>query len=107
MKNCVEISEALNWLKNANNHHAFAGNRFDDNEDAANFVKELYEAGAVKVEIEIDDWERDEDYADTLYITLPEDLRKRLDIVPVVFDRRPDEFDYDWNSDEPIRLWWD
>lgn len=96
--------EALNWLQSASNNHAFAGSRFYDNEDAIAFVTSLYEAGAVKVEVEFYD---DEDYADALFIILPGDLRKRLDIVPVVFDRRPDEFDDDWGGNDPIRLWWD
>lgn len=95
--------EAINWLKNTDTPNAFAGNF--SNEDAVSFVEDLYHAGAVKVEIEIDP--SNEEYADTIYITLPKDLSKRLDIVSVVFDHRPDEFDGDWNDDEPIRLWWD
>lgn len=100
-----KLVEALGWLNEAGKY-AFAGNRFDSTQDAIDFVKELYAAGADKVEVEVDDW-RDEEYADTLYITLPADLRKRLAIVPVVFNRRPDEFDDGWDGDEPIRLWWD
>lgn len=100
------LVEALSWLKNADNHHAFAGNRFDSNSDAIEFVEALYAAGAAKVEIEVDDYS-DGDYADTIYITLPDNLRQRLDIVPIVFRYRPDEFDDDWNGTDPIRLWWD
>jgi|SRR5271157_2796009 hypothetical protein len=105
--------EALEFLTNSNNSSAFASNYFGDTETALAFVKRLYEAGAVKVEVDNiydEDWRIDREgdaYADTLFIHLPEDKGKRLDIMQVACASRPDEIDDDWNGDEPIRLWWD
>lgn len=105
--------EALEFLENSNNRHAFASNHFGETENALKFVKELYEAGAVKIEVENiydEEWRIESEgdaYADTLFIHLPEDKAKRLDVMSVACQSHPDEMDDDWNSNEPIRLWWD
>lgn len=44
-----KIYEALEWLTNNKNPSALAGNRFGEIATAIEFVKELYEAGAVSV----------------------------------------------------------
>jgi hypothetical protein len=80
----------------------FSANHIDK-ESAIKFVKELYEGGAIKIEV-VDIYD---DNADTFMIHLPESKSTRLDLVSIVFEQRPDEMDGDWNGDEPIRLWWD
>jgi len=105
--------EALSWLKNSKNHSAFASNYFGDTQSALEFVERVYEAGAIKIEVDniYDEEDRilreGDAYADTFLIHLPADKGKRLDVMSVVCASRPDEIDDDWNSDEPIRIWWD
>jgi hypothetical protein len=98
--------EALDYFENDNAQ--FAGNRFD-RDSAIEFVNELYKWGAIKIEV-VDIYDEDDyrnHYADTFMIYLPEDKAKRLDIMSVVCQFHPDEIDDDWNSNEPIRVWWD
>lgn len=107
--------EALAWLKNNKNTSAFATNWFQDTETAIEFVQELYDNGAARVEVADADTDEEDyvegeghdSYADTFLLHLPEDKSKRLDLVPIVWASHPDELDGDWNDNEPIRLWWD
>ena len=105
--------EALAWLKCNKNRYAFASNYFGDTKEAIKYVKQLYDNGATLVEVDgilDEDWRIKEErgpYADTLMITLPKNKTARLELVTVVYDSHPDEVDADWNSDKPIRLWWD
>lgn len=105
--------EALSWLKSNKNGYAFASNYFGDTKSAIKFVMKLYAAGAAKVEVSNiydEEWRIKEEngpYADVLLVHLPKNKSKRLAIVPVVYDSRPDELSGDWNGSDPIILWWD
>jgi hypothetical protein len=105
--------EALEFLTNNKNNYAFASNNFGETKEAIAFVKKLYAVGATFIEVDniYDEESRIKSeggpYADTLLIHLPKSKSKRLALVPVVLDTRPDELSGDWNSNKPLRLWWD
>jgi hypothetical protein len=110
--------EALQWLKNNKNSHAFAGNRFGETKNAIEFVEKLYKAGAEEVRVTgiFDEPERIEEeggaYADTLIVKLPDEKNKRLEIFKIY---RYELNNYDFNSGEDIddegqeliEFWWD
>lgn len=100
--------EAQYWLTNNQNLHCFAGNRFAHKEEALDFVKQLYRAGAVRVEVtHIYDeaWRIEEEegpYADTLLVHLPsgDDLLAPLTVLCL-------DADGFFVSENIARLWWD
>lgn len=69
--------EACRWLKKNRNEHAFAGNRFDNNEAALNFIQNLYQNGALEVIVDNifrESWRIREcggPYADSLIVLMP------------------------------------
>lgn len=51
-KSEVDCMEALEWLTHNKNEYAFAANYFGETQNAINFVKELYNAGADLLEVD-------------------------------------------------------
>lgn len=110
--------EALEWLKNNKNISVFASNRFGETENAIEFVKRLYEAGAVKVRVigVWDDTERIKEeggpYAETLIVQLPEDEDKRSKIFDI-YSNEIQEYslnegeEFDGGDKEILVFWWD
>ena len=110
--------EAIKFLQDKKAE--FAANQFDRKE-AIKFVKFLYKLGASKIEIlnnpQYEDIDDDEIYADSMLITLPKSLSKRLDIVLAIWAQTPSEvsdgeriqscYDMNWRSGKKVLLWWD
>ena len=112
-----ESPEALSWLAENKNPHAFAGNRFQTTADAINAVKQLYAAGATRVCVgpQLEEPERIRrdggPYADVLDVVFP---RERTgNVMAVVRSLAPDQ---GGSLDEAIQvdvrhrrmlLWWD
>ena len=107
--------EALQYFKDK--RAEFAGNMFSAKEALA-FCKRLYKLGVKHIDIMIDedyDKECEEIYTDTMVITLPVAISKRLDIVCEVWNAYPDEVSADsvydkpvnWKKDKKVLLWWD
>ena len=108
--------EALKYLKDK--RAEFAANHFERKE-AVSFVKRLYKLGCTKIDISIDEEHLDEEveevYADTMLITLPKTISKRLDVVLAIWREYPDEVSADsvynravnWRKDKNVLLWWD
>jgi len=71
--------EALSWLRQNEGESALASNRFGETQNAARFVKQLYEAGALQVIIPLAVIQTDqvESYADAVVVSLPSDPSKR------------------------------
>jgi hypothetical protein len=107
--------EALAWLRATHNEGALATNRFSTTADAITFVEQLYAAGATDVWIDnimMLPNHRWTPYADTLIVDLPDDGRKRHELLELIGHvGRPDE---DGGEPPPnfigsssIRMWWD
>ncbi len=107
--------EALKYFKQKDAE--FAQNYFDK-KYAIEFCKDLYDCGAVNVEIVYEyDEDEEEIYADTMIVTLPKDLAKRTNVIATMLLTRPDEVststddnlceDIDWATVNKIVLWWD
>lgn len=103
--------EALDYIKYGG---ILAPNRFSDSIKAKNFVKKLYKLGAIKVkitsiELETDDWFG----ADSLDVSLPSDINKRINLINLCnkeeaiegFDQEEDKTK-DTGQDS-IDFWWD
>lgn len=112
------IMEALKYFKNKKAE--FASNAFI-REDAIAFCKRLYKLGATNIDIAFDEElledgeELEEIYADSMLVSFPKNLGKRLDIAVAIFEWRPDEVSADsvydrkvnWRKDKSVFLWWD
>ena len=78
-----QSTEARHWLAHNESRAALAGNRFGSTEAACAFVDQLYDSGAVLVEVAnvlAEDWRIAQEggpYADTLVVTLPTDAAQR------------------------------
>jgi hypothetical protein len=109
------VAEAAAWLRANWSEHAFAANRFHTTAKAAEFVEQLYAAGATDVCVDNvvmlpnDGWTP---YADTLLVRLPDDPAKRSALFELMEHvGKPDED----GDEEPlidcgqqeVRLWWD
>jgi hypothetical protein len=81
--------EAKEWLNSSKNECALAGNRFENTEDAIEFVEMLYEKGAIRITIE--PMEGRTDYADTLIVELPQDKSKRDEILKIYYEEMENE----------------
>ncbi|NLM49961.1 MAG: hypothetical protein GX196_03295 [Clostridiaceae bacterium] len=112
-----KMFEALEWLRNNKNPSAFATNRFEETENAINFVEKLYELGAEEIFVAniYDDPEFFEDeggpYADTLIVKLPEDEEKR-DKILEIYNYEKEEYDLNYGDDyyddeDTLVFWWD
>lgn len=110
--------EALRWLKNNKNPHAFAGNRFEVTNNAIEFVEKLYKVGSEEVRVTgiYDEPERIAEeggaYAETLIVKLHEEKNKRVKIFEIY---KYELNNHDFNSGEDIEdegqsligFWWD
>ncbi|MEO6064793.1 MAG: hypothetical protein ABIP49_03295, partial [Lysobacterales bacterium] len=109
------VAEAAAWLRANWSDSAFATNRFHTTAGAAEFVNELYSAGATEVSVDNvmllpnHNWAP---YADTLLVRLPENAVKRkalFDLMEHV--GQPDEDGVDEvlieSGQQEVRLWWD
>ncbi|WP_342045053.1 hypothetical protein [Bacillus sp. OTU530] len=83
----MKTFEALEWLENNNNPSALATDRFGETIHAIKFVEKLYELEALRVCVIgiLDEPERVEEeggsYASSLFIELPQDNKKRNQIL--------------------------
>lgn len=114
----TEADDALFWLENNNNPYAFAGNRFENTDEAIEFVQSLYDVGAAEVLISgiYDEPWRIEDeggpYADTLIVKLPEDKKQQQDIMKIYEDECRTYFCNDGDEESgkaigTLTFWWD
>lgn len=112
--------EALVWLNANKNDSAFASNRFGKTQNAIDFVKKLYAAGAEKVVVTniLDEESRIKSeggpYADTLLVTLPEDMLKRAAIINIFNEEvsncyfgGEEEIEEDDGLIREYEFWWD
>ena len=106
-----ELVEALYWLRNNKNRHsAFAGNRFNSTEEAIEAVRELYSAGARRVDIvvqfeEPERIQRDGGaYSETMVVH--GDTKGEEQLFCAIGALLPDETQYK-RTDFSWLLWWD
>jgi hypothetical protein len=106
--------EAREFLASNKNEYAFASNRFHETANALQFVNDLYEAGAVRVEVGgiLDEPERLAEeggpYADTLYVELPSDTSARKAIFNLLQENDVDELDPpEGTGSSEVSAWWD
>jgi len=110
--------EALNWLVNNKNPSALASDRFGETINAINFVKKLYDNGAVEVNVIniLDEEERIQEeggpYATTLLVKFPKGNNKREKLLQIYKEEvekhslnEGEELD-GWNNDI-LGFWWD
>jgi len=98
----TERLEALKWLTGRKDRYIYMGCWWseDPHKGSIGIVKDLYKAGAVKVECR----PQNDEVTDTLYVTVnPARITKEL--LKTIVELDPDEFD----EIEPnvFRLWWD
>jgi hypothetical protein len=109
------VAEAAAWLRANWSEHAFAANRFHTTAAAAEFVDQLYAAGATEVCVDNvmmlpnHGWTP---YADTLLVRLPEDPAKRSALFGLMEhvgrpDGDGDEEPLVDAGQQEVRLWWD
>ncbi len=110
-KEYTEGPEALSWLKKNRGESALASNRFGETQNAINFVKKLYDAGAVRVVVPEASITADEveTYADALVVTLPDDAAKSERVWKICAEeiRRQGENPESTKGEKQIFLWWD
>jgi hypothetical protein len=103
--------EALSWLKKSENESALASNRFLETPNAIRFVRQLYDAGALRVIVPQASITDDgvEVYADSLVVTLPKDPTRRSRVWKMCADeiRRLGEDPGDGTDEAQVLLWWD
>lgn len=104
--------EALDWLQKNGNTGALASNRFNDTQDAIEFVVKLYSGGAKNVIIPLDSIIDDElemqcggPYTDSLIVFLPDDKTKREIIISIYNEES--NFSIDDTGQESLYFWWD
>ncbi|MBR0598494.1 hypothetical protein [Sinanaerobacter chloroacetimidivorans] len=102
--------EALEWLKNNKNLSALASNRFGKTVNAIKFVERLYKLGAVKVSV-IGIWDEPErveeeggPYASSLLVELPQDIKKREEILKT-YNKEIKEHDLNESNGEELKVW--
>lgn len=106
-----EDPEAGEWLSAGEEERSLAGNRFDTNEEAADFVADLYRAGATKVVIAVESIRTEAQglYADAIRVALPSDSSARSALIELVNQEAENE-GYDPEEDNgqaSVYLWWD
>lgn len=103
--NNENLIEAKKWLNQSSNR--FAENRFRTNNLASEFVDQLYGLGAVF--IKISGFNRtNNNYANTLIITMPDDEIKRKNIKTIIdneYEEHQREIEIELNP-RYIKLWW-
>jgi hypothetical protein len=107
--------EALGWLEDNPNEYASAGNRFEDSQDAKEFIQNLYDLGATQVFITgifDEEWRIKEEggpYADTLIVTLPADSDKREAIIKIYREEYEREYGEEATDliGDTLYFWWD
>ncbi len=103
--------EALDWLKRSQNESAMASNRFLETPNAIRFVRQLYDAGALRVIVPQASITDDgvEVYADSLVVTLPTDPQRRNRVWRICADeiRKLGEEPGDGTDESQVLLWWD
>lgn len=114
-----KLLEARQWLTQNNNPYPFAGNRFGPAAQALRFVEQLYDAGAVKVQVAsvyAEDWRIAQEggpYADMLVVTLPTDAAQRHALFQMYKaeleqELGPEAAAQAWDAGQPtLRFWWD
>jgi hypothetical protein len=109
--------DAREYLQANPNPHGFAGNRFRDNQDALQFVEQLYTLGATAIyvtSIYDEDYRIEEEggpYADALDVAMPDDLETRRRLIEV-YDRECDPQAWTQVAAENLGVaelvfWWD
>ncbi len=107
-------NEARKWISENNNSSPLATNKFDTKEKALEFVEKLYELGAELVlvdNIRDEDWRIQKEggpYADSLKVTLPQDLEKRKKLF-AFNNENVDEEEHQAEDEGQVELlmWWD
>lgn len=120
-KDLINPLEARYWLKNNDNKHAFAGNRFENTRAASEFAVQLYDAGAENIQVSgvlNEDMRIEKEggpYADTFIVRLPEDKEKRQKILSIYYKEAENQYfiedmeslhtiDY---GQKDLIFWWD
>jgi hypothetical protein len=75
--------EARKWLTRTSHPFALASNRFKTTNDALEFAKELYKAGALAGFVNDIRQEAEGGYTDTLFVKLPDDKPAREKIFTI------------------------
>lgn len=104
--------EALEWLAQRGRTVMLAGNRFESADDAAEFVRALYAAGAVRVVVTTESIRQEgpkEWYADALRVVLPAEAAQRATLFSVVNEEAVRQgFDHERDAGQAVLfLWWD
>lgn len=109
-------TEALSWLRANRRETAFAGNRFETTKEAIEAVKQLYDAGATRVDVSVSKNEPSNvqryggEYADRLIVYGTAESRDRLVEVIKALDPEGLGTEYtldDWDGQRSLVLWWD
>ena len=102
--------EAIEWLGDNPTPSALAANRFKDNIEAVEFVKRLYSAGAVRVDVEDVSQDNTGIYTDTLKVYLPKDIQKRMGVFKI-YNQEVQKQGFDEEGDDGLKeyltFWWD
>lgn len=110
-KEYTEGPEALVWLKKNRGESALASNRFGETQNATRFVRQLYDAGALRVVVPEASITKDdvETYSDSLVVTLPADSARRERVWRICAEEiRRAGFDPEESKNEKqVLLWWD
>lgn len=98
--------EARGWL--CDDEDNFVADRSDDDEHALALVEDLYREGALKVEVGIvSGYDEDHNEADALFVKLPKDRDKTLNIMLLLAYQCGDEVDLVEGEEDVVRIWWD
>ena len=103
--------EAYEFLRTNRNPRAFA--HFGRTDDALAFVNDLYQLGAARVEVDgilTAPWiirQEGGPYADTLYVTVLDDVATAIRVMVRAAKEHPDEVDVLERDRSTVRLWWD
>jgi len=98
--------EAREWLS-ADEENVVVDGWGDEYHDRA-LVEDLYREGAVTVEVGIVlGKEEDHPEADALYVHLPEDRDKMLNVMLLLAYQQANEVDLVEGEKDVVRIWWD
>jgi len=98
--------EARGWLKA--NELNFVADGWGDEDHALALTNDLYREGALKVEVGIIlGYDEGHNEADALYVHLPEDRDKMLNIMLLLAYQQANEVDLVEGEKDVVRIWWD
>lgn len=98
--------EAREWLSAAEDNFVADSSSLGDYGEA--LVEDLYREGALKVEVGvIRGYGEDHNEADALFVKLPKDRDKMLNVMLLLAYQHGDEVDLVEGEEDVVRIWWD